>query len=213
MWKITRESEENRHSLNGTQSQNVVQWEAQPEINCYRLEFHLRKNFLAQKMHSPQPVCYDHVIGEIWLVCQTDYFVYDLTEPRFRYCDIVWGQCNETLKISYRHWRIELPEWLATGDLTMYSGRSRQNVDRFLSQRNLTKNDIFVNFYSNLEFLTGFQKPCDSVWIHHWCIRSIIKNPWISCDGLVSDNSFHLTLGYNTICIEAINSLIPDQLN
>ena len=47
------------------------------------------------------------------------------------------------------------------------SGRSRQNVERVLSQENLTKNEIFVHFYSNLEILTGFRKPYDPVWIRH----------------------------------------------
>ena len=32
------------------------------------------------------------------------------------------------------------------------SGGSRQNVDRVLSQKNLAKNEIFVQFHSNLEF-------------------------------------------------------------
>ena len=48
-----------------------------------------------------------------------------------------------------------------------FSGRSRQNVDRILSQKNQAKNEIFVYFHSNLEILTGLQKPCDSVWIRH----------------------------------------------
>ena len=50
------------------------------------------------------------------------------------------------------------------------SGRSRQTVDRVLSQINLSKHEIFVHFHSNLEILTGFQKPCDLVWIRH-CMR------------------------------------------
>ena len=29
------------------------------------------------------------------------------------------------------------------------------------------KNEVFVHFHSNLEILTGFQKPCDPVWIRH----------------------------------------------
>ena len=48
------------------------------------------------------------------------------------------------------------------------SGGSGQNVDRVLSHKNLTKNEIFVHFHSNLEILTGFQKPYDPVWIRHW---------------------------------------------
>ena len=47
------------------------------------------------------------------------------------------------------------------------SGGSRQTADWVLSQKNLTKNEIFVRFYSNLESLTGFQKPCDLVCIRH----------------------------------------------
>ena len=48
------------------------------------------------------------------------------------------------------------------------SGGSRQNVDQVLSQKNLMKNEIFAHFHSNLENLTGFQKPCDPLWICHW---------------------------------------------
>ena len=47
------------------------------------------------------------------------------------------------------------------------SGGSRQNVDLVLSQKNLAKNEIFVHYHSNLEILTGFQKPFDPVWIRH----------------------------------------------
>ena len=63
---------------------------------------------------------------------------------------------------------------------TYCSGGSRQNVDRVLSQKNLAKNEIFVHFHSNLEILTGFQKPCDLVWIRH-CIG--FQNS-IVCNGL-----------------------------
>ena len=41
----------------------------------------------------------------------------------------------------------------------MTSGGSRQNVDRVLNQKNLAKNESFVHFRSNLEILTGFQRP------------------------------------------------------
>ena len=47
--------------------------------------------------------------------------------------------------------------------VTEGSGGSRQNVDWVRSQKNLTKNEIFVHFHSNLELLTGFQKLCDPV--------------------------------------------------
>ena len=43
------------------------------------------------------------------------------------------------------------------------SGGSRKNFDWILSQKNLTKYEGFVHFHSNLESLTGFQKPCDMV--------------------------------------------------
>ena len=51
------------------------------------------------------------------------------------------------------------------------SGRSRQNFDLVLSEKNLAKNEVFVHFQSNLEILTGFQKPCDLVWICHSAIQ------------------------------------------
>ena len=47
------------------------------------------------------------------------------------------------------------------------NGGSRQNVDRVPSLKNLTKNEIFVHFHSNLGILTGFQQPCDPVWIRY----------------------------------------------
>ena len=56
-----------------------------------------------------------------------------------------------------------------------FSGGSRQNFDRVLIQKNLTKNDIFVHFHSNLEILTGFQKPCDPVWIRHWIFGQLVS--------------------------------------
>ena len=52
--------------------------------------------------------------------------------------------------------------------LTGSSGGSRQNVDWVMNQKNLAKNEILVHFHSNLEILTGFQEPCDRVWIRHW---------------------------------------------
>ena len=52
------------------------------------------------------------------------------------------------------------------------SGGSRQNFDRVLCKKNLTKNEIFFHFHSNLEILTGFQKPCDQVWIRHWMMNA-----------------------------------------
>ena len=48
---------------------------------------------------------------------------------------------------------------LKLAERKMTSGGSRQNVDRVLNQKNLTKNEIFVHFQSNLEILTGFQRP------------------------------------------------------
>ena len=49
-----------------------------------------------------------------------------------------------------------------------HNGGSRQNVDRVPSLKNLTKNEIFVHFHSNLGILTEFQKPCDPVWVRYW---------------------------------------------
>ena len=49
-------------------------------------------------------------------------------------------------------------------NISDFSGGSRPNVDRVLSQKNLAKNEIFVHFHSNLEILTRFQKICDLVW-------------------------------------------------
>ena len=46
-------------------------------------------------------------------------------------------------------------------------GGSRQNVDQVPSLKNLTNFETFVHFYSNLEILTEFQKPCDPVWIRY----------------------------------------------
>ena len=63
------------------------------------------------------------------------------------------------------------------------SGGSRQNVDRVLSQKNLANNEICVHFHSNLEILTGFQKPCDPVWIRHWSVCKIcITNSLLPLD-------------------------------
>ena len=49
-----------------------------------------------------------------------------------------------------------------------HNGRSRQNVDRVPSLKNLIKDEIFVRFHSNLGILTEYQKPCDTVWIRYW---------------------------------------------
>ena len=49
-------------------------------------------------------------------------------------------------------------------NISDFSGGSRPNVDRVLSQKSHAKNEIFVHFHSNLEILTRFQKICDPVW-------------------------------------------------
>ena len=41
-----------------------------PEVNLLQARVTSQKNARALKMHSGQPGCYGHVIGEIQLVCQ-----------------------------------------------------------------------------------------------------------------------------------------------
>ena len=43
-----------------------------PEINLLQARVTSQKNTRALKMHSQQPGCYGHVIGEIQLVCRPD---------------------------------------------------------------------------------------------------------------------------------------------
>ena len=60
------------------------------------------------------------------------------------------------------------------------SGGSRQNFDRVLSQKNIAKNDVLAHSHSNLAILTGFQKPCNPVWIRHCeIIRGLLL--WRKC--------------------------------
>ena len=54
------------------QSQSVAAHENLPEINLLQARVTSQKNARALKMHSPQPGCYGHMIGEIQLVCQTE---------------------------------------------------------------------------------------------------------------------------------------------
>ena len=73
---------------------------------------------------------------------------------------------NNSFKIRIE--LIQLSSSSGSCNTNSISGRSRQNVDQVLSQENLAKNEIFVDFHSNLEILGGFQKTCDPVWIRHW---------------------------------------------
>ena len=53
------------------QSQSVAAIENLPEINLVQALVPSQRNTRALKMHSPQPGCFGHVMGEIQLVCQT----------------------------------------------------------------------------------------------------------------------------------------------
>ena len=88
-----------------------------------------------------------------------------------------WHLAKEVLSYNRNIIRVFQPE-LASGKNSLVlmkkvyvnSGGSRhvQNVDQVLSQKNLSENEVFVHFHSNLEILTVFQKACDPVWIRHW---------------------------------------------
>ena len=69
------------------------------------------------------------------------------------------------------------------------SGGSRQNFDQVLSQENLAKTEAFVHFHSNLESLTGFQKPCDPVWIRHWDPAGFIREMFINGGQMLTQSS------------------------
>ena len=54
-----------------SQSVDLSGYENLPEINLLQAQVPSQKNTRALKIHWLQPGCYDHVIGESQLVCQT----------------------------------------------------------------------------------------------------------------------------------------------
>ena len=53
------------------QSRSAAAIDNLPEINLVQALVPSQRNTRALKMHSPQPGCFGHVMGEIQLVCQT----------------------------------------------------------------------------------------------------------------------------------------------